>query len=94
MTQFKYIYIQDKCLKLNKKYPEYYSYISRQSNSAFKISVCLNDLVTIAKDYINGNDYDFDYEFKINLETIYIKEVCDIFLKIDRLIRKDLLKKL
>ena len=44
--------------------------------------------------YINGNNYNFDYEFKINLETISIKEVCDIFLKIDRLIHKDLLKKL
>lgn len=48
--QLIYIQIQDKCLKLNKKYPEYYSYISRQSNSAFKICVCLNDFVTIVKD--------------------------------------------
>lgn len=93
-TQLIYIQIQDKCFKLNKKYPEYYSYISRQSNSAFKICVCLNDFVTIVKDYISGNYYNFDYEFKINLETISIKEVRDIFLKIDRLIHKDLLKKL
>ena len=91
--QLIYIQIQDKCLKLNKKYPEYYSYISRQSNSVFKICVCLNNFVTIVKDYINGNNYNFDYEFEINFETISIKEVCDIFLKIDRLIRKDLLKK-
>ena len=90
--QLIYIQIQDKCLKLNKKYPEYYSYISRQSNSAFKICVCLNNFVI--KDYISGNYYNFDYEFKINIETISIKEVCDIFLKIDRLIHKDLLKKL
>ena len=86
--QLIYIQIQDKCLKLNKKYPEYYSYISRQSNSAFKICVCLNDFVSIVK------DYNFDYELKINIETISIKEVCDIFLKIEKLIRKDLLKKL
>jgi hypothetical protein len=92
--QLIYIQIQDKCLKLNKKYPEYYSYISRQSNSVFKICICLNNFVTIVKNYINGNNYNFDYEFKINIETISIKEVCDIFLKIDRLIHKDLLKKL
>ena len=91
-TQLIYIKIQDKCLKLNKKYPEYYSYISRQSNSAFKICVCLNNFMTIVKGSKNNDD--FDYEFKINIETISIKEVCDIFLKIDRLIHKDLLKKL
>ena len=37
--QLIYIQIQDKCFKLNKKYPEYYSYISRQSNSVFKIFI-------------------------------------------------------
>ena len=73
--QLIYIQIQDKCLKLNKKYPEYYSYISRQSNSAFKICVCLNNFVTIVKDYISGNYYNFDYEFKINIEKCEVRDI-------------------